>query len=134
MQTIAPQPLRLRCGTAARATKNWPFALTACVRTQSSVVMLSMGAAGPAMPAFLMPKSSPPSAPAAVATNASTCAGSVTSQRIMPMPGSNGAASSSRSSATSHSQTFAPAAWNAWAMAKPMPAAPAVMRTRLSAQ
>src|SRR3954468_23965283 len=105
-----------------------PFRSTAMQRSQSSGRMSSTFAVGPAMPALLTSTSRPPSCCASSTKSRSTSANKATSARVREIfAGSDLSAASS----TSHTCTRAPWSTKVCAMARPIPAAPAVTSTRL---
>src|SRR5215212_4260253 len=99
-------------------------------RSQSSGLMSSTLAVGPAMPALLTSTSSPPRACPASWNNRSTCVTCDTSARVVPTDGSSFRKADSASSSTSQMCTLAPCSTKVRAIARPIPDAPAVTTTR----
>src|ERR1051325_1025540 len=106
-----------------------PLRSTAMQRSQSSGRMSSTLAVGPAMPALFTSTSSPPRLRSTSANRRSTSATFATSARVRLIACSS---SASAGSSISHTCTRAPWSRKVSAMARPMPAAPAVTRTRIS--
>src|SRR5205085_730771 len=106
-----------------------PFRSTAMQRSQSSGRISSTLSLGPAMPALFTSTSRPPSSRSTSANRRSTSARFATSARVRVI--ACGSCASARSS-ISHTWTRAPWSRKVCAMARPMPAAPAVTRTRIS--
>ena len=128
---MEPPPASFSRGTANRAQRNWPVMLTSRVRLHSSGLTSSTGAVGPAMPALLISTSSPPRCAARSAKSRSTSAGTATSARVNPTPGSSWSRSAPRSPSTSQTCTPAPCPRKAAAILRPIPEAPAVTSTRV---
>src|SRR6185437_12825360 len=82
------------------------------------------------MPALLISTSRPPSAATASGTMRSISARWLMSQGLAARPGISLASASSDLVSISQTKTFAPVAAKARANSRPMPAAPAVIRTR----
>src|SRR5262249_22088800 len=106
-----------------------PLRSTPMQRSQSSGRMSSTFAVGPVMPALLTRTSSPPRWRSTSANRRSTSAMFATSARVRLI--ACGSSASARSS-ISHTCTRAPCSRKVCAIARPMPAAPAVTRTRIS--
>src|SRR3954468_22134999 len=130
MLTIEAFLLRRKCGTASRVQLNCPVRQISTQRSQSSGLMSSIFAVGPATPALLTSTSSPPSFAIASENRAFTAVRSETSQGVAVMAGSLAASSDKAVLSTSQVWTLAPSAANRRAIASPMPPAPAVTSTR----
>ena len=98
--------------------------------SQSSGGYSATGRVSPAMPALLISTSSPPSAATASGTMRSISARLAMSQRRAVRPGISLAIAASALSSISQTKTLAPFAAKARANSRPMPAAPAVIKTR----
>src|ERR1700674_291545 len=99
-------------------------------RSQSAGSMSSTFAVGPAMPALLTSTSSPPSSRSTSAKRRSTSARRETSATLWVTAGRSRRQAASAAASMSHTCTRAPCCWNVAAMARPIPAAPAVTSTR----
>src|SRR5918992_1783222 len=107
-----------------------PFRSTAMQRSQSSGLMSSTLAVGPAMPALLTSTSSPRRYFSTSANRRSTSSSFATSASVCVTVGSCFFVLARAFSSTSQICTFAPASTNVRAITRPIPAAPAVTRTR----
>jgi diguanylate cyclase (GGDEF)-like protein len=124
--TIEPPPAFLMSGMAFLVQLNMPVRSMAMQRSQSSGEISSTLPVGPAMPALLTSTSRPPSAFCTSTNRRSTSERTETSAFVRPMSLSSAA---SALSSTSQTKTRAPASRNVRAVARPIPAAPAVMST-----
>src|SRR5262249_55035197 len=119
---------------AARETRNEPFAITSCWRSQSAVVVSASGLETDS-PALFTTRSTPPKASAAAANARAMLASSVTSVVAAiaapagPMPPATApAACPSRSATTTHAPSAARPRAGARPMADPLGAGPAEAR------
>ncbi len=124
---ITPAPRSFIIGAAYFAARNAPSRFTDTQTRQSSSVMSSTKAVGPATPALAHKTSNPPHFTLISLNKSDTAASSAASTRRPTQPLGR---SASVSRSTSVTQTRAPALANASPMARPMPDAPAVIRTR----
>src|ERR671914_2800705 len=107
-----------------------PLRSTAMQRSQSSGLMSSTLAVGPAMPALLTSTSSPRRYFSTSANRRSTSSSFATSASVCVTVGSCFFVLARAFSSTSQICTFAPWSTNVRAITRPMPPAPAVTRTR----
>src|SRR5919108_1294326 len=107
-----------------------PLRSTAMQRSQSSGLISSTSAVGPAMPALLTSTSSPFSSLFTSANRRSTSSSLATSATVCVTPGSSFFARARAFSSMSQICTRAPLSTNVRAITRPMPDAPAVTSTR----
>ena len=114
-------------GAACLAAKNAPSRLTETQLFQSSSAMSSTKAVGPATPAFAQSTSIPSQSCAIWSNNAAICTASATLTKLRRQSSGTCARASASISVT---HICAPCVAKASAIARPMPEAPAVIKTR----
>jgi hypothetical protein len=130
MTMIVPAGDRFRTGMARRVTSNVALRLTATTASHSVGGYSSTGAVGPEMPALLTSTSRPPSDASRSPNITETASRLVMSQTLPVIAAADAVTAETASPSASATCTRAPAATNARVMARPIPPAPPVTRTR----